>query len=409
VSAYPLFLGLRYSFGRQRSRFTSLVSLASMVGMVLGVASLITVLSVMNGFGGELRQRILALVPHAYVEGPRETDWASLSEALLTHPEVRAAAPFVRETALLSGSFRQQGAQLFGIDIARQDAVTPVSAALLRGTLEDLERPFSIILGVSLARALGVAVGDSVRVILPDITVTPLGSFPRTRRLEVVGVFEVGAQQDASLAFLSRDSLARLLRRGGVYGLQLRTADLLAAPALRQALGPLPGEDLRVIPWSETQGTLFRAVRMEKITVAALLFGVVVVAAFSVIATLVMAVTEKRRDIAVLRTMGATPAAVMGVFLIQGLALAGVGILAGALLGVVLASRIDDVVAFVERAVGAHLFDPSVYFITRLPSDLQWQDVRVVVAVAAALSLLASVYPAWRASRVAPAEVLRYE
>ena len=308
----------------------------------------------------------------------------------------------------MAGPYRQQGAQLTGIDPARQSGVSDLAAAMLTGSLDALDTPFAVVLGVSLARSLGVGTGDSVRVILPQITVTPLGSFPRSRRLEVVGLFEVGAQQDATQAFLSLATMQRLLRSGGTHGVQLRATDLWKAPTLAPDLGALPG-DVTFRPWSETQGSLFRAVRMEKITVSALLLGVVLVAAFNIIATLVMAVTEKRGDIAVLRSMGATPGEVMTIFLVQGLALGGFGIVVGALLGVVLSLNVADIVLFFERLSGARLFDPSVYFISRLPADLQRGDVLFVVAAALLLSVAAAVYPAWRASRIAPAEVLRYE
>lgn len=407
-TSFALSVGVRYGFGRQRTGFARFVSLASMGGMVLGVASLITVLSVMNGFAGELRGRILALVPHAYLEGPAETDWDRLAERALELEQVVAVAPFIREVALLAGPYRQQGAQLTGIDPAGQSGVSDLEAAILTGSLDALDAPFSVVLGVSLARSLGVGTGDSVRVILPQITVTPLGSFPRSRRLEVVGLFEVGAQQDATQAFLSLATMQRLLRSGGTHGLQLRATDLWQAPSLAPDLGALPA-DVTFRPWSETQGSLFRAVRMEKITVSALLLGVVLVAAFNIIATLVMAVTEKRGDIAVLRTMGATPGEVMTIFLVQGLALGGFGIVLGALLGVFLSLNVADIVLFFERLSGARLFDPSVYFIARLPADLQRSDVLFVVVAAVLLSVAAAVYPAWRASRIAPAEVLRYE
>lgn len=409
MPAWPLFIGLRYSFGRQRSRFGSLVSLVSMLGMVLGVASLITVLSVMNGFAAELRERILALVPHAYIEGVDGAAEPALRQRLRNLPRVEAVAPFMRATALLSGPWEPRGARLVGVDIDAQEAVTELGHYLLDGRLEDLQRPFGVILGMSLARSLGVAPGDTLRVVLPEVTVTPLGSFPRSRRLEVVGLFEVGAQQDASLAYLSLDSMRRLLRSGGVRGLQLRTTDLMAVPQLGRELVPLlpPGASYR--PWSDTQGSLFRAVRMEKITVSTLLLGVVLVAAFNVVATLVMAVTEKRRDIAVLRSMGAAPAGIMAVFLVQGLGLALSGIAIGAALGVFLSRHVADIVQWLERVSGAHLFDPQVYFITRLPSQLLLSDVLFVVAAALLLSLAAALYPSWRASRIAPAEVLRYE
>jgi lipoprotein-releasing system permease protein len=410
VPFWPLFIGLRYSFGRQRSRFGALVSLASMLGMVLGVASLITVLSVMNGFALELRERILALIPHAYIEDIDDSaQQAALLERLKSVDSVLAAAPFMRATALLIGPWEPQAAQFVGVDLGAEPPVTDVGRYLVHGSLSDLEEPFTVVLGIGLARALGVGPGDTLRAVLPEVTVTPLGSFPRQRRLRVVGLFEVGAQQDSVLAYLSLQSMQRLLRQGGVRGLQLRTTELMRAPELGAGLQPLLPPGSRFRPWSETQGSLFRAVRMEKVTVATLLLGVVLVAAFNVVATLVMAVAEKRRDIAVLRSMGAAPAGVMAVFLVQGLGLALSGIAIGAALGVLLSLHIGDIVQWLERLSGQHLFDPQVYFITRLPSQLQSTDLVFVVSAALLLSVLAALYPSWRASRIAPAEVLRYE
>ncbi|MEL7047162.1 MAG: FtsX-like permease family protein, partial [Pseudomonadota bacterium] len=240
-------------------------------------------------------------------------------------------------------------------------------------------------------------------------TTTPLGVFPRSRLLRVIGIFEVGAQQDGQLAYVSLETAERLLGGRGVAGLQLRTENLLDAEAVGTRLIDLLREGESFRAWSSTQGSLFRAIRMEKITVTCLLLGVVFVAAFSIVSTLVMAVTEKRRDIAVLRTLGSSPAEIAQVFLTQGLALALFGVAAGAVLGILLASNIATIVARIERLFGQQLFDPNVYFISRLPSRLEWGDVAFVSIAAALLSVLAALYPAWRASRVAPAEVLRYE
>jgi lipoprotein-releasing system permease protein len=409
AAAYTQFLGLRYSFSPQRSRFTALVSLASMLGMTLGVASLITVLSVMNGFAGELRSRILALVPHAYVEGVDPAEQQALAAELVAHPDVAAVAPFARGKLLLSAPFRQRGAELFGLAPAEQSAVTDLENYLLSGALADLEQEFTVILGSSLARTLGVVPGDTVRAVLPRLTSTPAGVFPRSRMLRVVGLFEVGAQQDNRLAFASLDTARRLFGGAATRGLQLRSRDLMLAPRLGPELTPLLNGRGVYRPWSETQGTLFRAIRMEKITVSLLLLSVVLVAAFNIVSTLVMAVTEKRRDIAVLRTMGATPGEIATIFLVQGLSLAVFGVLLGTALGVALALNIARVVDFFERALGSRIFDPEVYFISRLPSELMAADVFAVSVAAVALSVVAALYPAWRASRIAPAEVLRYE
>jgi lipoprotein-releasing system permease protein len=413
LASYARHIGLRYGFSPQRSRFASFVSFASLVGMMLGVASLITVLSVMNGFAGELRDRILALVPHLYIErsATRAAD-APVVDAdpdYLGVPGVVAAAPFARETVLLAGPYGQQGAVMIGMDPAAQGRVTELGQFLQRGRLEQLNEPFTVFVGSALGRSLGVAPGDELRVVLPRISTTPLGIFPRSRLLTIVGSFEVGAQQDGQLAYVSLDTAERLFGGRGVAGIQLRTSDLLTAEAVAQRLRPLlrDGEELR--PWTQTQGSLFRAIRMEKLTVSCLLLGVVLVAAFSVVSTLVMAVTEKRRDIAVLRTMGASPGEIAQIFLTQGFGLSLIGVFLGAALGVALAVNIADLVTAIEGWFGQQLFDPQVYFISRLPARLAWADVAFVCSAASILSLLAAAYPAWRASRVAPAEVLRYE
>ncbi len=384
-----------------------------MLGMVLGVASLITVLSVMNGFSGELRHRILSLVPHGFIEaGPGGMpDWRQQAAALSAREDVLAAAPYITDKVIFAHGRGMRGGVLTAIDPSLEAGVSRIADTLVDGSLSSLEgEGFHVILGASLARMLGASPGDSVEVTVPRITATPLGVFPRSKRLLVTGIFQVGAQPDSYQAYIGLHSGQKLLGpRNAVQGLQLQTSDLFAAPAILQKLaGELP-DSYKVRDWSQTQGSLFQAVKMEKIMVSVLLLSVVAVAAFNIVSTLVMSVAEKRRDIAVLRTMGARAGGVMAIFVFHGLALATVGIASGVGLGVLLALNISSITRFVEGLLGIKVFDPSVYFISELPSQLQWGDVAAVTLAALLLSFVATVYPAWRASRVAPAEVLRYE
>ena len=412
ISKYATFIGLRYSFSRKRNRFTSVIALVSMLGMVLGVASLVTVLSVMNGFGAELRGRILSLVPHGFVSAPDGiTQWQALADDIQALESVVAVSPYISDKVILGNGRSLRGAVLTAIDPQLESNVSRIPAAMIQGSLESLQQPgFSVVLGSSLARMLGLRLGDSVQVTVPRLTFTPMGAFPRSKRLTVTGIFEVGAQPDTYQAYVSLRSGQRLLGPSqGVDGLQLKTVDLYTAPqTMRAVAASLPAE-LQVKDWSQTQGSLFQAVKMEKLMVSLLLLSVVAVAAFNIVSTLVMSVAEKRRDIAVLRTMGARAGGIMAIFMAHGLGLAIVGIGFGALVGVLLAVNISSITVFVENLLGVKLFDPSVYFISELPSVLMWSDVLAVILASLVLSLLATLYPAWRAARVAPAEVLRYE
>ena len=412
-SHYALFIGLRYSFSRKRNRFTAVIALVSMLGMTLGVTSLITVLSVMNGFSGELRGRILSLVPHGYVENTNGgiADWQSLRSTVQSHPDVLAVSPFISDKVILGGPSRLRGAVLTAIDPSLEAQVSQISDSVLRGSFTSLdEGSFNVVLGAALARGLGVQLGDKVEVTVPRLTVTPLGIFPRSKRLTVSGLFEVGAQPDSYQAYISLAAGQKLLsQKGQVDGLQLKTSDLFLAPRIMRELSASLPDGYTVTDWSQTQGSLFRAVKMEKIMVSLLLLSVVAVAAFNIISTLVMSVAEKRSDIAVLRTMGAEAKDIMALFIAHGLALAAVGVGVGVILGVGLALNISEITVIVENLLGVKLFDPAVYFISELPAQLKWADVAAVTCISLLLSLLATLYPAWRASQVAPAEVLRYE
>lgn len=414
IANYAPFIGVRYSFSRKRNRFTSVIATVSMLGMVIGVASLIVVLAVMNGFAGELRGRILSLVPHGFIQSNTEDgigQWRELLAQIESSAGVIAVSPYISEKAILGYGRTQRGAVLTAIDPQLEAEVSNLSGAMIAGDLSSLEgEGFNVVLGASLAQILGVGPGDSVEVTVPRLTVTPLGVFPRSKRLLVSGLFQIGAQPDSYQAYVSLATGQKLLgSKGRVDGLQVKTSDLFAAPEIMRTVAQQLPETLSVKDWSQTQGSLFRAVKLEKLMVSLLLLSVVAVAAFNIVSTLVMSVAEKRRDIAVLRTMGARAGGVMAIFVAHGLVLAAVGITVGAVLGVLLATNIAAITATAERILGMKLFDPSVYFISELPADLQWTDVAIVVTASFVLSLIATLYPAWRAARIAPAEVLRYE
>tara|TARA_B110000503_G_C7173585_1_gene425838 strand:+ start:18350 stop:19612 length:1263 start_codon:yes stop_codon:yes gene_type:complete len=413
IANYAPFIGVRYSFSRKRNRFTSVIATVSMFGMVLGVASLIVVLAIMNGFASELRGRILSLVPHGFVESEQGgiAQWPELMRQINSSPGVLAVSPYIAEKAILGNGRSKRGAVLTAIDPELESGVSKLPAAMLAGDLDSLQGDgFNVVLGATLASMLRVVPGDYVEVTVPRLTVTPLGLFPRSKRLRVSGLFQIGAQPDAYQAYISLATGQKLLgSKGSVDGLQVKTRDLFEAPQIMRTLAAELPASFVVKDWSQTQGSLFRAVKLEKLMVSLLLLSVVAVAAFNIVSTLVMSVAEKRRDIAVLRTMGARASGIMAIFVAHGLVLASVGISVGALVGVLLATNIAAITAAVENTLGMKLFDPTVYFISELPADLQGSDVALVVTASFVLSLLATLYPAWRAASIAPAEVLRYE
>ena len=410
---FQLFVGLRYLRSRRHNQFLSFISWFSLLGLVLGVAALITVMSVMNGFEDELKGRILRFLPHGFVE-PRHgelDDWPSLLAELEQHPSVLGVAPYIRGHALVNREGSVRGIELSAVDPALQPRVSLVDNYMLIGSLSALEPgKFNIVIGSILARRLRVTIGDSITVVLPRVSVTPVGIFPRMRGFTVVGVFEVGAQLDASEAFIHLRDGQRLFAFGeGVQGLQLQFDDIYqAGNILEQLQGQLPDE-YKFSDWSSLQGSLFQAVKMEKIMIGLMLFIIVAVAAFNIVSILTMMVMDKRSDIAVLRTMGASAGQVLGLFLVQGLAIGVFGVILGVLVGVPLALGIGTLVGGLEQLLRFQVFDPSVYFITALPSQLEFDDVLWIVVGSLVLTLLATIYPAWRASQIQPAEVLRYE
>ena len=401
----------RFTLGGGQRRFTRFVALASLLGMMLGVAALITVLSVMNGFGDELHQRLLTVTPDMVLEptNPSEAALRELLKAATEQSAVVAATPFRQGTALLRHAGQSRGVQVVGAPESGLRDVIDLDSHITFGDLQALERePFSVILGADLARLLRVRPGDNVNILLPRLTVSPMGVFPKSRSLRVVGTFAVGAPPDAQVAYVAEATARKLLGRSGMQGIQLRLSDRDRVPEVSAAIHPQVEASTQIRDWRSSQGSLFAAIRMEKITVGILLTSVILVAAFNLISTLTMSVTEKRGDIAILQVLGLPAKKLLMLFLGHGLLLALLGISLGAIAGVALATTISDLSLWVEQAFGLVLFDPAVYYIGGLPSTLLWGDVLAVVAIAFVLSLLASVYPAWRAAKVPPAEVLNY-
>ena len=407
----PLFIGLRYTRSKRREGFVSFISGFSVFAMALGVIALIVVLSVMNGFDGEIKQRLLRVVPHITGVGPEPLSPAQIAELeqrlLGDESTVAAVIPMVQTYAMLSYESEQAGVMVQGIDSSWANAEL-VSDHMIAGHLQQLQPgEFGIVLGSQLARQLNTFVGDRLQLTLPEVSISPAGIFPRLKRFVVMGVFTVGAQVDASVAFVHQQDARKLLRLGDHYqGVQLQMHNAYDADQwlLTQDL-----PEWRWRSWTEQMGTLFQAMRMEKMVVSLLLSVIIAVAAFNIIASLVLMVADKRRDIAVVRAMGASSGLVVKVFVVQGMAVGFMGIIVGTALGSLLAYFIGDIVALMEALTGVYLFDPSVYLISALPSRLLWSDVAIVISCAGLISFLATLYPAWRAGQVLPAEALRYE
>jgi len=412
LKLYPAKIGLRYTSAKRKNHFISFISLTSMVGLVIGVALLITVLSVMNGFDRELQQRILGMVPHAVIKPYAEmTNWQVLQNQVMNNPEVLAAAPFINAQGMITRNGSVNGVQLNGVLPEEERDVSIISKHMIRGDLQDLKAGgFGIIIGEILARQLRVAIGDKVTVVLPEASLTPAGVFPRLKRFTVKGVFRVGADLDASLTLIHMSDAAKILRiSGAVHGLRLRMHDLFDAPSVANKIALNLDAGFYSIDWTRTHGNLFQAIRMEKTMIGLLLMVIVAVAAFNIISTLVMVVTDKKADIAILRTMGASPRGIMGIFIVQGAYIGIVGTVLGTVIGVLLSLNISDLIHGLEALLKIQFLNPDVYFISDLPSQLILDDVLIISGSALVMSLLATLYPAWRASKVQPAEALRYE
>ena len=411
---YELFIGLRYTRAKRRNHFISFISLTSMLGIALGVAALITVLSVMNGFQNELRTRILGVAAHVEISGPGDmlADWQAVAKVAAADPRVAGTAPYVNAQGMLTYDGAVRGAIIRGILPEREEQVAAFASHMKSGSLMALKPgEFGIVLGAELARALAVIVGDKVTLIAPQGQVTPAGIVPRLKQFRVVGIFEIGMfEYDSGLALIDLRDAQKLYRmQDQVSGVRLKLHDLYQAPQVAADLLPRLGADAYVTDWTRSHANFFRAVQMEKNVMFIILLLIVAVAAFNIVSTLVMAVTDKQPDIAILRTLGAAPSGIMAVFIVQGALIGVIGTLIGVGGGVLLALNIHVVVPFIERLFHVHFLAKDVYYISELPSELEWRDVITIAAVSFVLSLLATLYPSWRASRVNPAEALRYE
>lgn len=409
-----LFIGLRYTRAKRRNGFVSFIAMISMIGIALGVAALIVVLSVMNGFGKELRERTLSMTAHATVTGQDGTlaNWQEVQARLEGHPDVIDMAPYTQGEAMIGNNSRVSGALIRGILPDMETSVAEVGERMISGRLTDLRQDeFGIILGRELASALGVFEGDKVTLITPQANVTPVGVLPRLRRFTVVGVFEVGMHQfDRSLALVHMNDAQKLFsRQGSVDGLRLKLADMDNARQVGNKIEQVLGEEYWVQDWTDMNSNLFKALQTEKVVMFIILLLIVAVAAFNIISTLVMTVKDKQSDIAILRTIGMTPGSLMVIFIIQGVIIGLVGTLLGVLLGVPIALNVNDIVHFAENLFHTKFLSPDVYYITEIHSDLRIHEVLTYACSAFLLSVLATIYPAWRASRVQPAEALRYE
>ncbi|MBL0041672.1 MAG: lipoprotein-releasing ABC transporter permease subunit [Xanthomonadales bacterium] len=408
-----LFIGLRYTRAKRRNHFISFISMVSMLGIALGVTALITVISVMNGFEGELRARILGMVSHATVAGVGDglDEWEAALAKAKTVPHVIGAAPYIEREAMLQGG-RVSGAILRGVDPTREREVSEIADRVVEGSWDALKPgEYGIVLGRELALWAGAELGGDVLVYAPQVRATPAGVLPQMRRFKVVGIFEAGMQEyDRGMAVIHMADAAKLFRMGDkVTGVRLKLDDMFKAKAVAADLADQLGGFYRVRDWTREHANFFRAVQTEKTVMFIILSLIVAVAAFNLVSSLVMLVTDKQSDIAILRTLGLSPRSVMGVFVVQGTIIGLVGIALGTIGGVLLADNVTRVMRFLESIFGFELMPADIYYISDLPSDLRWDDVGSIVGLAFVLCLIATLYPAWRAARTHPVEALRYE
>ena len=405
-----LYIGLRYTRARRSNHFISFIALVSMIGLTLGVAVLITVLSVMNGFDRELKNRVLGMVPQATVSSTQIlTDWPELAKKVEQNKHVVGAAPFTQLQGMLTAHGQVSGIMVTGIEPKYERKVSIIQDHMVAGNLDDLKKgEFGIVLGKQMTDALGLGIGDNITLVLPEATPSPAGVVPRFKRFKIVGIFSIGAEVDSMMGYIALNDASTLLRLpDGAQGVRMKLDDIFAAPTVANEIVRDLSGDFYASDWTYTHGNLFSAIQMEKAMVSLLLFLIVLVAAFNIVSSLVMVVTDKKADIAILRTLGASPATITKIFMVQGTIIGVIGTVAGAILGVIFATSISSLIGWLNTSLGLNLFDA--YFINYLPSYLRWQDVLIIVSLSLVLSFLATIYPALRAAKIQPAEALRYE
>lgn len=407
-----LFIGLRYMRAKRRNHFISFIFMFTVLGLLIGTSVLILVLSVMNGFNREINNRILGAIPHVTMHGRAPLqDWRAVAAEVATIPTVEAVVPFVRMQGMLAANGRSAAVLAMGIDPQQEGRASIVDDFMLHGDLAVLEPgEFGMILGNLIAARLGVRPGEDVTLFIPQSTVTPLGNIPRLRSFTVRGIYSLGSEIDGNLILTHIADAAALERLAGeAEGLRLKLKDVFDAPAMTHFLRATHGDTFYIENWTRSYGNLFASIQLEKRLVGLLLFLIIAVASFNIVSTLVMLVTDKERDIAILRTMGASSGTILGIFIINGSLSGLIGTMGGVLLGIVLALNVEDFVLAVEAIWGVDFLSSETYFIDYLPSHLLWQDVVTVAVATFCLSILASIYPALRAAYIRPAEALRHE
>ena len=418
AAPFEWFIGMRYTRAKRKNHFISFISLTSMVGIALGVAALIVVLSVMNGFQKELRTRILGVASHLEITGNNNVlqDWQAVERLVEKEPHVLGSAPYIYAQGMLSYGQGVQGAIVRGVLPSAENKVADLGSHMKAGSLENLKAgEFGIILGADLAYAIGAQMGDKVVLLAPQGQFTPTGVVPRLKQFTLVGLFQIGMYEyDAGLALVHIDDAAKLYRMGSaVSGVRLKLDDLFDAPLvssqIAQTLNKTQDTNYYVTDWTQQHANFFKAVQLEKRVMFIILTLIVAVAAFNIVSTLVMAVTDKRADIAIMRTFGASPASIMGIFIIQGALIGLIGTAFGAVFGIIIALNIDVIIPFIEQLFHVQFLAKDVYYISDLPSDLVWSDVITIISLSFILSLLATLYPSYKASKINPAEALRYE